>query len=192
MATRIQLRGDLAANWTSVNPILAEREFALETDTNKYKIGDGVTHWTGLTYPSFGVTLSGGTDITITNDYEISFTGSIPTTSPYDLVVAASNESTAITTGAAKITFYAPSDFTLTEVIATLTTAGSTSSVIDFNYNGASVMAGPITLASGIYYNASATTTTAISKYGRFTVDVDTAGTGAAGLKVMLVGYKSL
>jgi hypothetical protein len=50
MATIIQLRGDTAANWTTVNPILAERELAFETDTNLYKIGDGVTPWNTLPY----------------------------------------------------------------------------------------------------------------------------------------------
>jgi len=50
MATRIQLRGDTAANWTTVNPILAQREIALETDTDLYKIGDGTTAWNSLPY----------------------------------------------------------------------------------------------------------------------------------------------
>jgi len=50
MATIIQLRGDTAANWTTVNPVLAERELAIETDTNLYKIGDGVTPWNTLPY----------------------------------------------------------------------------------------------------------------------------------------------
>ncbi len=50
MATKIQLRGDTAANWTSANPVLAEREMAIETDTDLYKIGDGVTMWNSLPY----------------------------------------------------------------------------------------------------------------------------------------------
>lgn len=50
MATVIQLRGDTASNWTTANPILAERELALETDTGLYKIGDGVTAWNSLAY----------------------------------------------------------------------------------------------------------------------------------------------
>lgn len=50
MADRIQLRGDTAANWTSVNPVLAHRELAIETDTLKTKIGDGVTAWNSLSY----------------------------------------------------------------------------------------------------------------------------------------------
>lgn len=49
---RVQLRGDTAANWTSANPVLAAREFAIETDTNKYKIGDGTTAWNSLGYSS--------------------------------------------------------------------------------------------------------------------------------------------
>lgn len=45
-----QLRGDTAANWTSANPVLANKEMALETDTNKYKIGNGITAWNSLAY----------------------------------------------------------------------------------------------------------------------------------------------
>jgi len=64
MAVQIQLRRDTASNWTSNNPTLAEGEFAVETDTNKYKIGDGSTAWTSLSYsslPANVLELSGGT-----------------------------------------------------------------------------------------------------------------------------------
>lgn len=47
---RLQLRGDTAANWTAANPVLAAREMALESDTGKFKIGDGVTAWNSLAY----------------------------------------------------------------------------------------------------------------------------------------------
>jgi Major tropism determinant N-terminal domain len=50
MAIEIQIRRDTAANWTSVDPTLAEGEFGLETDTNQLKIGDGVLAWTALAY----------------------------------------------------------------------------------------------------------------------------------------------
>jgi hypothetical protein len=53
MAVHIQIRGDSAADWTSTNPTLADREMGLETDTGKYKIGNGATAWTSLVY-SFG------------------------------------------------------------------------------------------------------------------------------------------
>lgn len=43
-------RGDTAANWTSNDPILRNKQFGFETDTLKFKMGDGVTAWTGLSY----------------------------------------------------------------------------------------------------------------------------------------------
>ena len=53
MAVQIQLRRDTAANWTSSNPTLAQGEMGVETDTAYYKIGDGTTAWTSLSYSSF-------------------------------------------------------------------------------------------------------------------------------------------
>lgn len=50
MATTIQLRRDTAANWSSVNPILAQGEMGIETDTNQFKIGDGSQTWSALSY----------------------------------------------------------------------------------------------------------------------------------------------
>jgi hypothetical protein len=49
--TRIQLRRDTAATWTSNNPVLALGEPGLETDTDKVKYGDGSTAWASLGYP---------------------------------------------------------------------------------------------------------------------------------------------
>jgi hypothetical protein len=67
MAVIIQIRGDDAAVWTAVNPILAEREFAYETDTKRMKAGDGTTPWNSLPYfetirqlERIPVTVSGG------------------------------------------------------------------------------------------------------------------------------------
>lgn len=48
--TRIQLRHDIAANWTLVNPVLLEGEVGIETDTGKQKFGDGTTAWNSLAY----------------------------------------------------------------------------------------------------------------------------------------------
>jgi hypothetical protein len=51
MATIIQHRRGTAAQWTSANPVLAEGELGLVTDTGRYKIGDGSTEWADLSYP---------------------------------------------------------------------------------------------------------------------------------------------
>ena len=62
MATKLQIRRDTAANWTSANPTLSAGEFGFETDTYKLKIGDGSTAWTSLDYYADQLVSSGGVD----------------------------------------------------------------------------------------------------------------------------------
>jgi len=50
MATKIQVRRGTASQWTTSDPTLSEDELGFETDTGKFKIGDGATAWTGLDY----------------------------------------------------------------------------------------------------------------------------------------------
>jgi hypothetical protein len=50
MATRIQVRRGDASEWTSVDPVLSEGELGYETDTGKFKIGDGSSLWSALDY----------------------------------------------------------------------------------------------------------------------------------------------
>lgn len=54
MADIIQIRRDTEANWKAANPILAQGEPALEIDSKKEKIGDGVTAWNALGYRNAG------------------------------------------------------------------------------------------------------------------------------------------
>ena len=63
MAVQIQLRGGTLAEWTSANPILAEREMVLETDTDKFKIGNGVDNYLDLPYG--GIVGPTGADSTV-------------------------------------------------------------------------------------------------------------------------------
>jgi hypothetical protein len=71
MATRMQQRRGTAAQWISTNsgngPILNAGEIGYETDTNKFKIGDGTNHWINLDYfvdanstvnPAFGTSIT--------------------------------------------------------------------------------------------------------------------------------------
>jgi hypothetical protein len=46
----IQLKNGTAANWTSANPVLAQGEMGIESDTQRIKVGDGATDWNSLTY----------------------------------------------------------------------------------------------------------------------------------------------
>jgi len=47
-ASRIQIRKDTAANWTSAAPTLANGELGLETDSQTIRIGDGTSTWANL------------------------------------------------------------------------------------------------------------------------------------------------
>jgi hypothetical protein len=72
MATRMQQRRGTAAQWSSANPVLNAGEMGWESDTNKFKIGDGTNHWADIDYfadinstvnPAFGssITFEGAT-----------------------------------------------------------------------------------------------------------------------------------
>lgn len=58
--TTFKIRRDTAANWTAENPVLAEGEPGLETDTRKIKWGDGSTAWNSLAYEYDAVSLPDG------------------------------------------------------------------------------------------------------------------------------------
>lgn len=47
---RIQLRRGTAAQWASINPVLASGEVGVETDTGYMKVGNGSAAWTSLPY----------------------------------------------------------------------------------------------------------------------------------------------
>lgn len=55
MAITIQLKRGTAARWNQTNPILALGELGLEIDTQKFKVGNGVTPWSALRYASGAV-----------------------------------------------------------------------------------------------------------------------------------------
>jgi hypothetical protein len=52
--TQMQVRRGTASSWTSTNPTLAAGELGFETDTGKFKIGNGSSTWTSLLYAGGG------------------------------------------------------------------------------------------------------------------------------------------
>lgn len=57
LTTRICLRNDLAERWSSVNPVLLAGEVGVERDTGLFKIGNGTSTYSELSYANQG---SGG------------------------------------------------------------------------------------------------------------------------------------
>ena len=117
------------------------------------------------------------------------------------LVVAVSDEATAITMGTSKVTFRAPHAFTLTAVRGSLSTASTSGDPqIDVNKGGSSVFSSAQKLQIDANEKTSLTAAAsptinsglplAVSDDDEFTVDVDTAGTGAKGLKIVLIGTR--
>ena len=109
------------------------------------------------------------------------------------MTVALSDETTAITTGVGKITFRAPFDMTLYQIPrASLSTASSSGNpAIDINKNGTTIFSTTLTIDSGEKTSTTAATaavlsTTTFADDDEITMDIDTAGTGATGLKVTL------
>ena len=112
------------------------------------------------------------------------------------IIVALGDETTAVTSGAAKVTMRMPYAFTLTSVRASLTTA-STSGIptIDINKDGATILSTKLTIDQGEKTSTTAAVPVALSDVvladdAEMTFDIDVAGTGAAGLKVVLIGHQ--
>jgi hypothetical protein len=118
---------------------------------------------------------------------------------PFELVVAASDETTALTTGTAKITFRMPRAVTLTSVRASLTTAQASGSIftVDINEAGTSILSTKLTIDNTEKTSTTAATPPVISDANladdaEMTIDIDQIGDGTAkGLKVTLIGTRA-
>ena len=112
-------------------------------------------------------------------------------------VIAIGDETTAITTGTAKVTFRMPYAFTLSAVRASLTTASSSGTpTFDINEGGTTILSTKITVDASEKTSTTAATAAVISDSSladdaEITIDVDVAGTGAAGAKIYLIGSRS-
>lgn len=116
---------------------------------------------------------------------------------PVNIQLACSDETTALTTGTAKMTFRMPHGMTLSEVRCSVTTA-PTGSVLTVDINdGTSILSTKLTIDIG----EKTSTTSAIppvinqislSDDAEITIDIDTIGStiAGAGLKVTLIGRR--
>jgi hypothetical protein len=115
------------------------------------------------------------------------------------IIVACSDETTALTTGTAKVTFRMPYAFTLTAVRASVTTAPTGSVLtVDINEGGVSILSTKLTIDATEKTSTTAATPAVISDSAladdaEITIDIDTVGStiAGAGLKVALIGYQA-
>jgi hypothetical protein len=112
---------------------------------------------------------------------------------------ACSDETTALTIGAAKLTFHMPVAFVATSVIAGLSTpqASGTIFTVDINKNGVTILSTKLTIDNTEETSLTAAAAAVISvplfaKGDKVTIDIDQVGNGSAkGLKVWLIGARA-
>jgi hypothetical protein len=117
-------------------------------------------------------------------------------TERFELIVAASDETTALTIGTNKVIFRMPRAVTLTSVRASLTTAQASGTIftVDINENGTSILSTKITIDNTEKTSTTAATLPVISDSSladdsEISIDIDQIGNGTAkGLKVYLIG----
>jgi len=115
---------------------------------------------------------------------------------PVEIGVAMSDETTALTTGTAKITFRMPHAMTVTAVRLSLTTVSSSGlPTVDINETGTSILSTKLSCDVSEKTSTTATTAAVISDSAladdaEITIDIDTAGTGATGAKVWIIGTR--
>jgi hypothetical protein len=133
--------------------------------------------------------------------YGPTFQGTVTWTNfPVSIGMAASDETTAITAGTDKVTIVAPFAFTLTSVRCSLTTAQTSGNIftVDVHDDGTTVFSTKVTIDNTETSNQNPVTPAvinapSIADWSEITVDVDQIGDGTAtGLKVWLIGYRSL
>jgi hypothetical protein len=90
-----------------------------------------------------------------------------------------------------------PYAFTLTAVRASLNTVSSSGiPTVDINEGGVSILSTKLTIDASEKTSTTAATAAVISDAtladdAEMTIDIDVAGTGAKGLKVILIGYRT-
>jgi hypothetical protein len=118
---------------------------------------------------------------------------------PTEIQVAASDETTALTTGTAKVTFRMPYAMTITAVRASLSTAQASGSIftVDINEGGTTILSTKLTIDNTEKTSTTAATPavvsdTALADDAEITIDIDQIGDGTAkGLKVTIIGTRA-
>mgnify|MGYP001571741274 CR=1 FL=1 len=151
-----------------------------------------------LTVPDENLTLVGTAATQTLTNKTIDFDNNDIDSFPVTIGIACSDETTALTTGAAKVTFRMPYALTLTEVRATVTTAPTGSVLtVDINESGTTVLSTKLTIDATEKTSETAATSAVISDSAladdsEITIDIDGIGStiAGAGLKVYLIGVR--
>lgn len=168
MAIQIQLRRGLSTEWTTADPVLAEGEIAVETDTLKFKVGNGVTNWNILPYAT-GATGSIGP------------TGPTGSTGNYGMNPIFSRQGTLnVSQGTQR--FYIERAGTVQTVRASVGTSPTGSSVqLAVLLNGQSMLNAPINIYPGEFTRLGSIAQVSVLPGDYITVNIEGVGSVTAG-----------
>lgn len=200
--TAAQIKTLASASPTLVTPNLGTPSAGVLTSAT------GLPVSTGLAGAGTGVLTALGVNVGSAGAF-VTFNGALGTPSsgtltscigyPVPIILACSDETTALTTGTAKVTFRMPYAFTLTGVRASVTTAPTGATIIvDINEGGTTILSTKLSIDASEKTSTTAATAAVISDSAladdaEITIDIDQIGStiAGAGLKVTLLGYKS-
>jgi hypothetical protein len=187
--------GTLTLTASSTNYVVAARA------TGVISTSTVSTNWDNTTSYARVYKLTTGTaTVTAEEDHRTGASGiigaPIATTPTTAIPIACSDETTALTTGAAKVTFRMPFAMTLTAVRASVTTAPTGSVLtVDINEGGVSILSTKLTIDASEKTSTTAATPvvisdTALADDAEITIDIDGVGStvAGAGLKIYLIG----
>lgn len=167
---------------------LPEGCIVYDEDTNKHYKFEGGAYVTLVDLSAY-----------LTTSTAASTYGTITQAKTEYLVLAASDETTALTTGTSKVTFRMPYAMTLTGVRCSLATAQTSGSIltVDVNESGTTILSTKLTIDNTEKTSTTAATAAVISDSAladdaEITIDIDQVGDGTAkGLKVVLIGTRT-
>lgn len=185
---------DKAQTWTGVqtmtSPSFTTPTLGVAAATSVNKVA--------ITAPATSATLTIADGKTFTVNQTMTLDRQASTGLPVEFCIAASDETTAITTGAGKVTFRAPYAFTVTAVRASVNTAPTGSTIlIDINETGTTIISTKLMIDATEKTSTTAATAyvlsdTAIADDAEISIDFDQVGStvAGAGVKVWIIGYR--
>lgn len=189
--------GDLSTGVLTVTHNLNQKVVpVIIADNNDNVVEPDNIDFTGVNTCDIDLTSQG----TLTGTWTVSVQAGDGTVSaPVEIGFAASDETTDLTTGTAKLTFRAPYAMTVTGVrINTNVAPTGTTLIVDINKNGTTILSTKASIDAGEKTSVTAATppvisVSAIADDDEITVDIDQIGSTAAGagLKVWLLGTRA-
>jgi len=194
-----QLGADAVTTVSDMQTFITNGFLLITTAASTYQTLSGMSSYLTTAAAASTYQTTSGMSSYLTTATAASTYGTIAQAKTEYLVLAASDESTALTAGTTKVTFRMPYAMTLTGVRCSLTTAQTSGSIltVDINDSGASILSTKLTIDNTEKTSTTAATApvisdTSLADDAEITIDIDQIGDGTAkGLKITLIGTRA-